>query len=174
MWSLAATYKRWQMMGGLHPDCSGLAARAGDCIITEDEVILQHKGGTGAENVIRTGCKRLEEHVNVLPWPKPSPGWQTHLCCKIKSLLLFLVLHIVASCTTWDICENIINHYYSHTGFSTTSGIVQSASLENQLFSFGSFLLVKVHMLLQSEACNRYEEADHRKNNISMELTKAL
>lgn len=44
----------------------------GDCIITEDEVILQHKGRTGAENLIRTGWMLLEEDVNVPLGPKLS------------------------------------------------------------------------------------------------------
>lgn len=60
------------MMGGLLLSASTALAclpGPGDCIITEDEVILQHKGGTGAKNLIRTGWKMLEEHVNVLPWP---------------------------------------------------------------------------------------------------------
>lgn len=64
------------MMGGLLPSAStALACLPGpeDCIITEDEVILQHKGGTGAEILIRTGWMRLEEHVNVLLWPQTQP-----------------------------------------------------------------------------------------------------
>ena len=62
-------------MGSSPPPLPALACLPGpgDCIITEDEVILQHKGGTGAENLIRTGWKMLAEHVNVLAWPKPSP-----------------------------------------------------------------------------------------------------
>lgn len=58
-------------MGGLlHSASSALACLPGlgDCIIKVDEVILQHKGGTGAENLIRRGWRRLEEHVNALPW----------------------------------------------------------------------------------------------------------
>lgn len=45
----------------------------GDCIITENEVILQQKGGTGAKNLIRTRQTTLKEHVNVLIQPKLSP-----------------------------------------------------------------------------------------------------
>lgn len=63
------------MMGGFLPSASSaLAWLPGprDCIITEDEVILQHKGGTGAENLIRTGWNMLEEHVNVPAWPNSA------------------------------------------------------------------------------------------------------
>lgn len=78
------------MTGGLLPSAPTALAclpGPGDYIITEDEVILQHNGGTGAENLIRGGRKMLEEHVNVLPSPKPSPASQKYLCCKIISIV---------------------------------------------------------------------------------------
>lgn len=62
-------------MGGLLPSVSSALAclqRPGNCIITEDEVILQHKGGTGAENLIREGWEMLVEHVNILPKLAPT------------------------------------------------------------------------------------------------------
>lgn len=63
-------------MGGLlFSTSTALACLPGprDCIITEDEVILQQKGGKGAKNLIKTGRNRLESHINVLLWPKDSP-----------------------------------------------------------------------------------------------------
>lgn len=87
-------------MGGLLPSASDAPAclpGPRDCIITEDEVILQHKGGTGAENLIRTGWKMLVEHVNALPWPKLSSDWQESLCSAYnRSFLLFCVIHTAA------------------------------------------------------------------------------
>lgn len=60
------------MMGGLLLSASTALAclpGPGDCIITEDEVILQHKGGTGAKILIRTGWKMLDEHEMHCPGP---------------------------------------------------------------------------------------------------------
>lgn len=62
----------------------------GDCIITEDEVILQHKGGTGAKNLIRTGWKMLEEHVHVLLLLKLSPDKSIYAARSYLMSALFL------------------------------------------------------------------------------------
>lgn len=89
------------MMGGLLPSVSSALAclqRPGNCIITEDEVILQHKGGTGAENLIREGWEMLVEHVNTLP--KLTPDRQLSLClCSAytRSYLLFCAHNIISS-----------------------------------------------------------------------------
>lgn len=77
-------------MGGLLPSASTAPAclpAPRDCIMTEDEVIMQHKGGTGAKILIRTGRKTLEEHVNVLLGPNSALNCAEHLaanriCCR--------------------------------------------------------------------------------------------
>lgn len=83
--ALPAPRKRWQMMGGLLPSASTALAclpAPRDCIMTEDEVIMQHKGGTGAKILIRTGRKTLEEHVNVLLGPNSALNCEEHLAAK--------------------------------------------------------------------------------------------
>lgn len=63
-------------MGGLLVSAAAVVAclpGPGDCIITEDEVILQHKGGIGDKILIRTGWDMHEQHVNVRAWLKVRP-----------------------------------------------------------------------------------------------------
>lgn len=63
LYALPALFERWQMMGGLLLHFSStLACLLGprDCIMTEDEVIMQHKEGTGSKILIRRGRKKKE------------------------------------------------------------------------------------------------------------------
>lgn len=63
LYTLPAPRKRWQMTDGLFLYASrALACLPGprDCIMTEDEVIMQHKERTGAKILIRRGRKKKE------------------------------------------------------------------------------------------------------------------
>lgn len=122
-------------MGGLLLSSSPAPAclpGPGDCIISEDEVILQHKGGTGAKTLIRTGLKTLAEHVNVLPNPKKlSHDRQKYLCCSYFECfsLRYNLLFLRDLCKTHTHIFIQICHDYICISSSSTAGPVHSVFL---------------------------------------------